>query len=73
MELYCIEEKHMNDWKEICRRWCVKNNAELLFVNNTSFGCEFPDGQMKHIYVDELASMMGADIEKFETDGYIFE
>ena len=66
MEVYCIDEKDMQDWKEICRKWCIRNNAILLFVNNTSFGCEFPNGQMKHIYIDELVSMMGADIENIK-------
>ena len=60
---YYVEKKDMDDWKEICKAWCKRNNAELLFVNDTSFGCEFPNGQMRHIFIEELASMLGANIE----------
>lgn len=54
-----VEDKDMDDWKMICRAWCKKNNATLLFVKSDSFGCEFPDGTFKHIYIDELVDMLG--------------
>ena len=53
-----VKEKDMDDWKLICKEWCKKNNAELLFVNSESFGCEMPNGQLRHIYVDELVELL---------------
>ena len=38
--------------------WCRKNHAELLFVNSESFGCEMPDGTLRHIYIDELLNLL---------------
>ena len=55
----CVKEKDMDDWKMICKRWCDVNNATLLFVRSDSFGCELPDGQFKHIYVEELVELLG--------------
>lgn len=54
-----VEEKNMSEWKLICKEWCKKNNAKLLFVNSESFGCEMPDGQLKHIYIEELIDILG--------------
>lgn len=56
---YYVKSKDMDDWKAICRAWCKQNSATLLFVNETSFGCKMPNGQMKHIHVDELATYDG--------------
>ena len=61
----CVKEKDMDDWKMICKRWCDVNNAKLLFVRSDSFGCELPDGQFKHIYVEELVELLGGKIENF--------
>ena len=55
----CVEYKDMYDWRMICRAWCKKNNATLLFVKSDSFGCQFPDGTFQHIYIDELVDMLG--------------
>lgn len=48
----------MNEWKEICKEFCRKQNATLLFVNNGSFGMETADGNLHHIYVDELVEIL---------------
>lgn len=52
-------EDNMGDWKQICRAYCRKIGAELLFVNETSFGYEDKNGQMVHMYVDELMDALG--------------
>ena len=53
-----VEEKDMAEWRAICSGWCKKNNAKLLFVNSVSFGCQMPNETFRHIYVDELVSML---------------
>lgn len=63
MDVYAVNENEMDDWKMICREWCEQNNAKLLFVNSSSFGCEFPDGSFRHIYIDELAEMLEAKVQ----------
>lgn len=55
--LYCTE-KQMDDWKQICKAYARKVGAELIFVNETSFGIE-KNGQFQHIYIDELYEMLG--------------
>ena len=54
-----IADKDMDDWRAICRAYARKVGAKVVFVNNTSMGLEFPNGTMKHIYVDELADALG--------------
>ena len=61
---YYVPKTQMDDWKQIARTYARKVGAELLFVNDTSFGIEYPDGQMQHIRVEDLADLLGAgDIE----------
>lgn len=52
------DARYMEEWTEICKAYCDKANAKLLFVNIDSFGCEYSDGTMKHIYADELEDML---------------
>jgi hypothetical protein len=49
-----VSDSQMGDWKDICRALAKKVHGELLFVNETSCGIEFPDGSMRHIYIDEV-------------------
>lgn len=51
-------EAYMREWGEICAAYCKRENAELLFVNTDSFGAQFPDGTLKHIYADELEQLL---------------
>ena len=32
--------------------------AELVFVNESSMGLEYPDGTLRHIYIDELEALL---------------
>ena len=59
------DEKYMAEWTQICAAYCKKVNAELLFVNISSFGVQYPDGTLRHIHADELAQILG--IEEAET------
>ena len=63
-------EDNMGDWKQICRAYCRKIGAELLFVNETSFGYEDKNGQMVHMYVDELMDALGLSESLTESKDY---
>lgn len=56
-----VPEKYMDAWKEIAAGWCENNNARLLFVNSVSFGCEMPDGNRRHISIEELADILSIE------------
>lgn len=56
--VYAMNENQMEDWKAICAAYTKKVNAELLFVNETSFGIQLPSGELQHIYIDELVSLL---------------
>ena len=61
---YYVSKTQMDDWKQIARAYAKKVGAELLFVNDTSFGIEYPDGTLHHIRIEDLADLLGAgDIE----------
>jgi len=53
-----IDEKDMADWKKICKAYCKKIGAELIFVNDYSFGYE-RKGQFVKLTVDDLAELLG--------------
>ena len=56
-----MTEEQMPEWKRICKTWARKHNAELIFVDNQSFGVEI-NGQLQHIYIDELAEMLKGEL-----------
>ena len=56
--LMYVDEKNMSEWKKICREYCKKIGAELLFVNDYSFGYE-RKGQFVKLTVDDLAELLG--------------
>ena len=53
---YAMNENQMSDWKKICQAYAKKQNAKLLFVNNSSCGLEYPDGSFSHVTVDDMLS-----------------
>ena len=55
---YTMQPHQMDDWNAICREYARQNNLELLFVNETSFGVQNPDGSFSHIYIDELVELL---------------
>lgn len=54
-------QAYMNEWTSICKAYCKKVGAELLFVNIDNFGCQMPDGSLHHIYADELAEILSKE------------
>lgn len=52
------DSQYMKEWTEICQAYCDKVGAELLFVNMSDFGCEMPNGELRHIDADELAVLL---------------
>ncbi len=56
--VYAMSPIQMTEWKKICQAYADKVGAELVFVNETSFGIQYSDGSLAHIYIDELADML---------------
>lgn len=54
-EVMAVSQDQMGSWWQICRAFAKQQKAKLMFVDETSMGLEYPDGTMKHIYIDELA------------------
>lgn len=55
------DRKNLKDWSEVCQAYCNKVGAELLFVNQGDFGCQMPNGELRHIYADELAVILATE------------
>lgn len=62
-ETLFVSDAQMKEWTEICEAYAKKVGAELLFVNNTSFGLAYDDGRLQHIYVNELIELLGGTDE----------
>ena len=60
--IYTIDDSQMADWKDICKAFARREHAELVFVNNTGMGIEYPNGTMRHIYVDELYQILESEV-----------
>ena len=45
-------------WTEVCQAYADRIGAELLFVNSDNFGIETKDGELLHIYADELERIL---------------
>ena len=57
-EIMTVAKSDMAEWEQICRVFAKKQGAKLLFVNESSMGLEYPDGTMKHVYIDELEAFL---------------
>lgn len=55
------DRKYLKEWTGICQAYCDKVGAELLFVNQADFGCMMSNGELRHIYADELAVILAAE------------
>ena len=53
-----MKDNYMAEWAQVCKAYCEKVGATLLFVNMDNFGCEYADGTLAHIYADELAEIL---------------
>lgn len=47
-----------SEWKQVAKAYCKKIGAELLFVNDYDFGYETKDGELVHMYADELEAAL---------------
>lgn len=57
-----VSNAQMSDWKQICRAYAKKYNADLLFVNAQSCGVQYRDtGAFHHIYIDEMQEILSKD------------
>ena len=59
MTVYTVDEKQMDEWKQICKAFAKKMNAKLIFVNESSCGIEYKNGTMQHVYIDEMYEYLG--------------
>ena len=64
-ECYCVSPAQKDDWKAICSAFAKKVGAELLFVNESSCGLEYPNGSFSHIYIEEMAEYIKTHSEDF--------
>lgn len=46
------------EWSLVCEVYAERVDAELLFVNSDSFGICTKDGELLHIYADELYEIL---------------
>ena len=63
-KVYTMNESQMEEWKEICNAYAKKINAKLLFVNETSFGIQLHNGELQHIYIDELVNILRSESKR---------
>lgn len=55
------DRKFLEEWTDICQAYCDRVGAELLFVNPGDFGCIMSNGELRHIYADELAVILATE------------
>lgn len=65
--IYVIKEKDMEDWKNICAKFCEKFGWRLLFVNQYGFGAETKDEKLIHMSVEEMYDTLNLK-ERLEVD-----
>ena len=46
-----IAERTFQDWQDICKAFCKKNNYDLVFVNATDFGYMTEDGHKIYLRI----------------------
>ncbi len=59
VEYYNVSKSQMKDWEKVCHAYANSVNADLVFINEYSFGIQYKDnGMVSHIYFDELVSIL---------------
>lgn len=53
-----MTDNQMRDWRKICEAFAHRVGCTLLFVNEDSCGVELKDGQLMHIYAEEMAEIL---------------
>ena len=59
-----VNQNQMNDWRQICKAFAEKIDAELLFVNETSCGVQYKNNTFGHIYIDEMLDFLKENGDK---------
>ena len=67
-EVYAMSPSQMSDWRQICKAFADKIDAELLFVNETSCGVQYKDGSFGHILVEDMMEYLKKEEERENTD-----
>ena len=62
-EVYVMSKAQMQDWRDICKAYADKHNAKLLWVNDTSCGVEYKNGQFHHILVQDMINILSQESE----------
>ncbi len=55
---FTMSDAQMPEWTEICKAFAKKQNAKLVFVNNTSCGLEYTDGTHQHVTIQGMADFL---------------
>ena len=50
--------KKLQEWTEICEKFCKDRNYKILFVKPDSFGFEDDKGKLHHLYAEELMAVL---------------
>lgn len=53
-------DRKLQEWEKICKEFCRQQGYDLVFVKSDNFGYVDKNGNMVHLYVDELASILSA-------------
>lgn len=56
--VYSVDDKQMHEWEAICKAFAKKVGAELLFVNHESCGIQYPNGELQHVYIDDMVEFL---------------
>ena len=53
-----MQPSQMNEWNDICKAFADKENAKLIFVNETGCGLEYPDGTLCHLSIEDMQNYL---------------
>ena len=53
-----ISSRQMSEWTEICKAFAKREKANLLFVNDTSCGIEYSNGEFAHLTVEGMVEYL---------------
>ena len=56
-----MQPSQMDEWRSICVAFAEKENAKLVFVNETGCGLEYADGSLWHPSVEDMMSKLKGD------------
>ena len=59
VEYYNVFKSQMQEWEKMCKAYADSVNADLVFINEFSFGIQYREvGMVSHIYFDELVDIL---------------